>query len=47
MKVLVITMVRVDECFECGASESKKKLIYSQNEPILCEDCYNKKNKSN
>ena len=34
-------MVRVTECFECGAKETEAKLIHSQ-EPVLCEKCYNK-----
>jgi len=32
-------MVRVTECFECGAKESEKKLIFTSKGPILCEKC--------
>jgi len=39
-------MVRITECFECGAKETEAKLIFSQDKPVLCENCYNK-NKAN
>lgn len=32
-------MVRVDECFKCGAKEKDCKLIFRTNEPVLCENC--------
>ncbi len=32
-------MVRVDECFECGAKETDTKLVYSKDKPILCQKC--------
>jgi len=35
-------MVRVSECFECGANENETKLIFSSNGPILCEKCNEK-----
>jgi len=35
-------MVRVTECFECGATESQAKLIYTADGPTLCEKCSKK-----
>jgi len=35
-------MVRVTECFECGANESQVKLIFNANGPTLCEKCSKK-----
>jgi len=35
-------MVRVAECFKCGAKENEVKLIYNFNEPVLCENCKEK-----
>jgi len=37
-------MVRVTECFECGASEKDVKLIFVAGGPILCEKCSRKIN---
>ena len=37
MKIKTIIMVRVTECFECGAKENEVKLVFSPNGPILCE----------
>ena len=35
-------MVRIEECFECGAKENEVKLIFTE-DPMLCENCYKKK----
>jgi dihydroorotate dehydrogenase len=35
-------MVRVAECFECGADETQVKLVFSTDGPILCEKCNQK-----
>jgi predicted nucleic acid-binding Zn ribbon protein len=35
-------MVRVTECFECGAKENEVKLIFTSNGPTLCEKCSEK-----
>jgi len=32
-------MVRVDECFKCGVTERKAKLVYTLDKPVLCEKC--------
>ena len=32
-------MVRVSECFRCGAKEDQVKLIYTTEGPVLCEEC--------
>ena len=39
-------MVRVTECFECGANEKDVKLIFTTEGPTLCEKC-SKKCKNN
>ncbi len=40
-------MVRITECFECGAKEKDTKLILNPKGPILCDKCFKKiKNKS-
>ena len=33
-------MVRVTECFECGAKEKETNLIFEKDGPVLCERCY-------
>ena len=35
-------MVRVTECFECGANEKDVKLIFTVEGPTLCEKCSKK-----
>jgi len=35
-------MVRINECFECGAKENEVKLIFALDHPVLCEQCYAK-----
>ncbi len=35
-------MVRVEECFECGAKENDVKLVYTNDKPVLCERCFKK-----
>jgi len=35
-------MVRIEECFECGAKENETKLIFSLDNPVLCKNCYEK-----
>ena len=45
MKMVIIIMVRVTECFECGAKENEAKLVFSSNGPILCEKCSEKMKK--
>jgi hypothetical protein len=35
-------MVRVTECFECGAKENEVKLVFTSSGPILCEKCSKK-----
>ena len=32
-------MVRIAECFECGAKENEAKLITNSEGPVLCEKC--------
>ena len=34
------SMVRINECFECGAKETETKLVHASNGPILCEKRY-------
>lgn len=38
-------MVRVKECFECGAKEDETKLIFAKDGPVLCTKC-NEKNQN-
>ena len=38
-------MVRIHECFECGAKEEDCELIFSKTGPILCKKCNEKANK--
>ncbi len=38
-------MVRVTECFECGANEKDVKLIFTTEGPTLCEKCSKKMQK--
>jgi len=38
-------MVRVTECFECGAKENKVQLVFSPKGPILCKKCSEKMKK--
>jgi len=41
-----VRLVRITECFQCGAKEIEIKLIDSHDGgPVLCENCY-KKNKT-
>ena len=35
-------MVRVTECFECGANEGEANLIFTKDAPVLCEQCNDK-----
>lgn len=39
-------MVRVTECFECGATEDESPLIFSKDGPVLCKRCNEKKSKN-
>jgi len=39
-------MVRIEECFECGAKENEVKLIFKVDGPTLCENCSKKAKES-
>ncbi len=38
-------MVRISECFQCGAKENEAKLIINTEGPVLCEKCNSKHKK--
>ncbi len=38
-------MVRIDECFQCGAKEKDVPLVYQTNGPVLCKNCHEKSKK--
>lgn len=39
-------MVRVDECFQCGAKEKDISLIYQTDGHVLCKKCHDDSRKS-